>query len=80
MIGYLHGVLAVKALEMAGRDVTREKFVQAIESMNSLDTGVVKLSFSATKHGGADAAKIFQWKSGKPVALTDWLPISGTAR
>jgi ABC-type branched-subunit amino acid transport system substrate-binding protein len=80
LIGYANGALAVKALEMAGRDVTREKFVKAIESMSTLDTGVVKLSFSATKHSGADAAKIFQWKGGKPLPLTDWLPISGAAR
>lgn len=80
LIGYANGVLAVKALETAGRDVTREKLVQVIEAMSSLDTGVVKLSFSATKHGGADAAKIFQWKGGKPVALTEWLPISGASR
>jgi ABC-type branched-subunit amino acid transport system substrate-binding protein len=77
LIGYANGVLAVKALEMAGPNPTREKFVAAIESLSSFDSGVVKLSFSATKHGGADAAKIFQWKGGKPVALTDWLPISG---
>ncbi len=80
LIGYGNGVLAVKALELAGRDLTREKFVRAIESMGSLDTGVVRLSFSATKHSGADAAKIFQWRGGKPVQLTDWLPIDGGAK
>ncbi len=75
LTGYANAAVAMKALEIAGRDVTREKFVRAIESLGSFDSGVVPLSFSATKHSGADAAKIFQWKGGKPVALTDWLPL-----
>lgn len=80
LIGYANGVLAVKAFEKAGRDLTREKFVKAIEDMSSLDAGVLRLSFSPTKHSGADAAKIYQWKNGKPVALTDWLRIEAGQR
>ncbi len=80
LIGYANGILAVKALEMAGRDLTREKFVKTIEDMGSFDAGVLRLSFSPTKHSGADAAKIYQWKNGKPVALSDWLPIEADRR
>ena len=80
LIGYANGVLAMKSLEVAGRDLTREKFVQAIESLHTFDSGVVRLSFSPTKHSGADAAKIYQWKGGKPVPLTDWLPIGEGTR
>jgi hypothetical protein len=68
----------VKALEAAGRDVTRDKFVRAINSFGRYQGDVMAVSFSATKHTGADSIRIYQWKNGKVTAVSDAQPIEGT--
>lgn len=80
MLGYAVAELTVKALEAAGRDVTREKFVRAIESMQKYQGAVMAVSFSATKHTGADSVRIYQWKNGKVTPVSEAHSIDGTSR
>ena len=75
MMGYSVAELAVKALEAAGRDVTRDKFVQAIESFRKYQGDVMAVSFSTSKHTGADSVRIYQWKNGKMTPVSDAQPI-----
>jgi branched-chain amino acid transport system substrate-binding protein len=76
LVGWANARLAVKALESAGRDLTREKLVHAVENLTNFDADVVTLSFSAKKHSGANAIKIFRWQGGRPVPQTDWIPVT----
>lgn len=52
--GTASAITIVEALKRAGRDLTREKFVDALEGMKSFDTGIAPctVTFSATDHQG----------------------------
>ena len=52
--GYLVGRLVIEALKDAGQDLTREKFLAAIQGMSSLDFGGLKLSFGPDDNQGID--------------------------
>jgi ABC-type branched-subunit amino acid transport system substrate-binding protein len=80
MLGYAVAELTVKALEKAGRDLTRDKFVAAAESLGKYQGDVMSVSITPTKHTGADAVRIYQWKGDKVVPLTDPQPIGGASR
>ena len=43
----------VEGLKRAGRDLTREKLIAAIESMDRVDLGDFIVSFSPTDHSGS---------------------------
>jgi branched-chain amino acid transport system substrate-binding protein len=80
LVGYANGKLAVGGLKAAGRDLSRDKLVRAVEGLNDFDAEVVRLSFSASKHSGANAVRIFRWQGGRPIAQSDWLPIEEVKR
>ncbi len=50
--GFINAMILVKALEKAGKDIDRDKFVNALESMNNLDIGGVTINFSNQDHQG----------------------------
>lgn len=59
--------LLIAALERAGRDLTRERFLAAIDGINALETGLVPpLTFSPSRHIGSTGAYV--------VAVTDDVP------
>ncbi|MGE0094213.1 MAG: ABC transporter substrate-binding protein [Alphaproteobacteria bacterium] len=72
--GYAQAKLFGMALDVAGKDLTREKFLSALRSRD-YDVGVMKLSYKDGKQIGADALKLYQWEGGKPRPLSDWIPI-----
>jgi branched-chain amino acid transport system substrate-binding protein len=76
MLGYALADLAVRGLTTAGRDLTRDKFVQVLESLGRYQSDTMPTSISSSKHTGADAVRVFQWNAGRPTAVSDWLPIS----
>ncbi len=52
-LGYHAAVVFVDALKRAGRDLTRERFIAALEGMKNFNTGLVPpQSFSAKDHEG----------------------------
>src|SRR5262245_1502554 len=51
--GYIVGKVMVEALRRAGKDLTREKLVSALEGMNNVDIGDFIVSFSPTNHSGS---------------------------
>jgi ABC-type branched-subunit amino acid transport system substrate-binding protein len=53
--GYVTGRVVLAALERAGREVTRESLVSALESIDHLDLGGMIFNFSATDHQGSKA-------------------------
>jgi ABC-type branched-subunit amino acid transport system substrate-binding protein len=53
MESYLAAKVLVEGLRRAGRDLTREKLIRAMESMNRYDLGGFEIGFSPTNHNGS---------------------------
>jgi branched-chain amino acid transport system substrate-binding protein len=75
LYGYTFGRLVVEGVTRAGRDLTRERFIDAMEGIRGWDAGGVMpaVSFSASNHHAQRAGFICEMKDGRLVALTDWL-------
>ena len=50
---YLTARVMVEGLRRAGRDLTREKLVSALESINNVDFGGYRVNYSTTARGGS---------------------------
>ena len=76
VIGYVIGDLVVRALEEAGPDVTVEKVLAALESVDQYEDpfGGPTLSFSATKHQGGDYLNLYQVQGGKWIKVEENIP------
>jgi branched-chain amino acid transport system substrate-binding protein len=73
--GFVDAMVLVEGLKRAGKDVTREKFISAIESIHEMNVGLgprLVLRYSATDHKGFNSVYPTVVKSGQPVLLTDW--------
>jgi ABC-type branched-subunit amino acid transport system substrate-binding protein len=74
--GYLNARVLVEGLERAGRDLTREGFIDAIESIKGFpllpDT---TLSFDKTDHQGLDRVYFTRLHEGSFVLVEDWAAI-----
>jgi len=73
--GFVDAMVLVEGLKRAGKDVTREKFISAIESIHSMNVGMgskLLLDYSSTDHKGFDNVYPTIVKSGQPVLLSDW--------
>jgi ABC-type branched-subunit amino acid transport system substrate-binding protein len=53
MEGFLNAKITVEGLKRAGRDLTRERFINAMESMGAVDFGGYRVNFSKTNHLGS---------------------------
>ncbi len=76
--GFVDAMVVVEGLKRAGKDVTREKFISAIESIHAMNVGLgprLILNYSATDHKGFDRVYPTIVKNGQPVLLTDWSSI-----
>jgi len=51
--GFIVGKVTVEALRRAGKDLTREKLIAALESMSNVDLGGFVVDFSPTNHSGS---------------------------
>jgi len=73
--GFVDAMVVVEGLKRAGKDLTRERFISAIESIHDLNVGLgpkLVLNYSATDHKGFDNVYPTIVKGGQPVLLTDW--------
>ncbi len=76
--GFVDAMVLVEGLKRAGKDVTREKFISAIESIHEMNFGLgprLILSYGPNDHKGFDTVYATVVKSGQPVLLTDWSSI-----
>jgi ABC-type branched-subunit amino acid transport system substrate-binding protein len=75
LYGYTFGRPVVAGVERAGRDLTRERFIDAMETLTNWDAGGVMpdVSFSSTNHHAQRAGFICEMQKGRLVALTDWI-------
>ncbi|MBI4621398.1 MAG: ABC transporter substrate-binding protein [Desulfobacterales bacterium] len=75
-LGWIVATSLCEGLKRAGRYLSIEEFVTAMESIRDMDTGGLScpISFSPTNHQGMHHTKLYRAdpESGKLVPITDW--------
>ena len=68
--GYINAIVLVEGLKRAGVYLTREKFIDAIETITDFDLGIAnKVSFSSTDHQGLERVYFTKIQGGQFVLL-----------
>lgn len=77
LYGYVYAKLMAEGLKRAGRDLTREGFIDAMETIKNWESGgiIPPVSFSKTDHHAQTAAFIAELKRGKFQAITKWFDV-----
>ena len=73
--GFVDAMVMVEGLKRAGKDLTREGLIRAIESIHDHDLGLgpqLKLNYSAKEHKGFDHVLPTVVRGGRAVPFTDW--------
>ena len=75
LYGYVFGRLVVEGLTRAGRDLTRERFVDAMESISNWTSGGIMppVTFSPGNHHAQRAGFICELKDGRFQPLGNWI-------
>ena len=75
LYGYTFGRLVVEGAMRAGRELTRERFIDAMEGLRDWDAGGVmpNVSFSSSNHHAQRAGFICEMREGRLVAVSDWI-------
>lgn len=61
LLGYGGAITFMEGLKRAGRDLTREKFIAALETLRNFETGFsLPTTFTANDHEGQKAARILE--------------------
>jgi len=72
-LGMSGAIVFVEGAKRAGRDLTRDKLIAAIETFKDVQVGVVPpLTFGPGNHGNADKFGYAIWKDGKLKVLKAW--------
>jgi ABC-type branched-subunit amino acid transport system substrate-binding protein len=77
--GFVDAMVLVEGLKRAGKDLTRDGLVRAIESMRDFDMGLgpqLKLQYSSHDHKGFDHVIPTVVRGGRAVPFTDWATAS----
>lgn len=76
ILGYVSGLLVAEALQCAGRELTRESFIHAFESIHNLNThGLVSvIGYNSDSRLSDSRGRVFHFDtaSGRFLPLTDW--------
>jgi branched-chain amino acid transport system substrate-binding protein len=73
--GFVDAMVVVEGLKRAGRTLTREKLIEAIESIKDLDIGLgpqLKLTYGPQDHKGFDTVYYTVVHDDQAVVFTDW--------
>jgi branched-chain amino acid transport system substrate-binding protein len=71
--GFINAMVLVEGLQRAGRDLTREGLINAIESIHQFSLGIANpLSYSAADHQGLRRVYFTEIRDGKLAQLTNW--------
>ncbi|MDA0998619.1 MAG: ABC transporter substrate-binding protein, partial [Proteobacteria bacterium] len=73
-ISMASGVAAVKALEAAGRDLTRSKMIAELDKIRGLKTGILAcdITWTPTDRHGCKESAVAGFVGGKPTVLSAW--------
>jgi ABC-type branched-subunit amino acid transport system substrate-binding protein len=74
LLGAPYMMLVVEGLKRAGRDLTREKFIKALEGISNWtpEGGGVPLTFGPNRRHGANAVRLIKAEKGTYVPLTGY--------
>jgi len=81
--GFVDAVVVVEGLKKAGRDLTRSKFISAIESFRNKDIGLgpdFRLTYGPKRHKGFDSVCYTVMHDGHPIMIKDWSQIGTLAK
>jgi ABC-type branched-subunit amino acid transport system substrate-binding protein len=71
--GFLNAEILVEGLRRAGRDLTREGFIKAIESIRDFKLGPnLTITYGPYDRQGLDAIHFTKLHDGKFIPFTDW--------
>jgi len=71
--GYFNAMVLVEGLRRAGRDLTRDAFLRAMESLKEFPLAEsLTVSFSPTDHQGLDRVYFTRLRNGEFRLVTDW--------
>lgn len=75
LYGYVFGSLAAEGLARAGRELTRERFIDAMETIDRWDSGGIlpPVTFSRSNHHAQWAGFVCELKDGRFRPLTSWV-------
>lgn len=78
--GFVDAMVMVEGLRAAGRDLTREKFIDGVESLHGFDTGLgsdFRLSYGPHDHKGFNSVYATVIHEGRAVVIKDWKTLQG---
>jgi ABC-type branched-subunit amino acid transport system substrate-binding protein len=71
--GFINAAVLVEGLKRAGKDLTRDKLIEALETMHGQEIGIgMKVNYSATNHQAFDQLYPTVIKGGAAVPFKDW--------
>jgi len=71
--GFVNAKVLVEGLRRAGRDLTRERFLDALESISDFSLGIASpVSFSKDRHQGLERVYFTRFERGRFHMVTDW--------
>ncbi|MCE5242018.1 MAG: ABC transporter substrate-binding protein [Syntrophobacteraceae bacterium] len=74
--GFINAVLLVEGLKRAGHDLSRERLIEAIESIRQFDVGIAQpLDYGPKDHQGLKQVYFTRVKDGRFVPIDDWQQI-----
>ncbi|HYL62079.1 MAG TPA: ABC transporter substrate-binding protein [Candidatus Methylomirabilis sp.] len=77
--GFVDAMVLAEGLKRAGKELTREGLIHAIESIHDHDLGLgpeLKLNYSAKEHKGFDHVIPTVIRGGRAVPFTDWTTVA----
>jgi branched-chain amino acid transport system substrate-binding protein len=77
--GFVNAKVIVQALRRVGREITRERFIEAFEQMEFYSPGIgSNINFSREDHQGLDQVYLTLVKDGKMTLITDWSQVQSS--
>jgi len=74
--GFVNAKVLVQALRRVGREVDRERLIEAFEQMDFYSPGIgANINFSKDDHQGLDQVYPTQVRGGKLVLINDWAEV-----
>ncbi|MCK4389344.1 MAG: ABC transporter substrate-binding protein [Desulfobacterales bacterium] len=71
--GFVNAKILVEGLRRAGRELSREGFIDAIETLERYFVGIgAKISFGSNDHQGLEQVYFTKIKDGNVIMFTDW--------
>lgn len=73
--GFVDALVLVEGLRRSGKDLTREKFISAVESIHEMNVGLgskLMLTYGPSDHKGFDNVYPTIVTGGRPMLMTDW--------